>query len=114
MNHPSELDLRRGFEADGLSESEIEQELDRHEAGLDDDDCSFDDCNDDGTWNDPTPPLARTMIDEEREHQTLTATVPPEHRRDSTGDMFGLEKAQAVIEQRNRTGTQPAGPDLFS
>lgn len=55
----------------------------------------------------------KAQIDREASTQTLTAQTAPEQRRDTTGDMFGVEKAQAVIDKRNASGTRPEGPSLF-
>ena len=55
----------------------------------------------------------RAQIDKEAEHQTLTQQSAPEQRKDSTGDMFAMEKTEATIEAKNKGGKVAEGPSLF-
>ena len=55
----------------------------------------------------------KAQIAREAAAQTLTAQSAPEQRKDNTGDMFAVEKAQATIDKRNAGGTKPTGPSLF-
>lgn len=56
----------------------------------------------------------KAQIDKESAGQTLTRQVAPEQRRDTSGDMFAKEKAQAEIDKRNSSGTVSTEPDLFA
>lgn len=47
----------------------------------------------------------KALIDREASRQTLPKPTAPAQRTDTSGDMFALEKAQAPIDNRNRTGT---------
>ena len=49
----------------------------------------------------------KAQIDAEASRQTLTRQAAPEQRKDTSGDMFAMEKAQAEIDQRN-AGVQAA------
>lgn len=53
-------------------------------------------------------------IDRETRQQLLNQQAAPEQRRDNSGDMFGLEKAQAEIDARNNSGTDQAAQDAQS
>lgn len=44
---------------------------------------------------------AKEQIDREAPLQTLTTQIAPDQRTDNTGDMFGMEKAQAELEKKN-------------
>jgi hypothetical protein len=45
--------------------------------------------------------------------QLLVQQVVPDQRRDTSGDMFAMEKAQATIDARKAGGKAPDGPGLF-
>jgi hypothetical protein len=53
----------------------------------------------------------KAQIDREAKHQTLTAPERPDERKDSSGDMFAREKAQAEIDKKNAGKQQDANPD---
>lgn len=52
-------------------------------------------------------------IDRETAAQLLTRQSAPDQRKDTSGDMFAMEKAQATIEARKANGKTQEGPGLF-
>jgi hypothetical protein len=52
----------------------------------------------------------KAQIDAEAQYQTLTRQSAPEQRTDTSGDMFAVEKAQAVIDKRNAGVEQAKDP----
>lgn len=53
----------------------------------------------------------KAQIDAEAQHQTLTRQAAPEQRTDTSGDMFAVEKAQAVIDKRNAGAEKAKDPN---
>ena len=58
----------------------------------------------------------KAQIDAEASRQTLTSQAAPEQRKDTSGDMFAMEKAQAESDQRNdgvRAAKDPNQGSMF-